>query len=92
MIWDSPARSVVISGIGIVSPLGIGLEAFWEALANGRSGISRITRFDPSDFPCQIGGEVRDRSYEAPGCVRMTVGTREQTRRLLAALEELWQA
>jgi len=35
---------------------------------------------------------VRDRSYEAPGCVRMTVGTREQTRRLLAALEEIWQA
>jgi histidinol-phosphate aminotransferase len=35
---------------------------------------------------------VRDRSYEAPGCVRMTVGTREQTRRLLTALEELWQA
>jgi len=35
---------------------------------------------------------VRDRSYEAPGCVRMTVGTREQTRRLLAALEEIWNA
>ena len=33
---------------------------------------------------------VRDRSYEAPGCVRITVGTREQTRRLLAALEEIW--
>jgi histidinol-phosphate aminotransferase len=35
---------------------------------------------------------VRDRSYEAPGCVRITVGTREQTRRLLAALEEIWLA
>jgi histidinol-phosphate aminotransferase len=34
---------------------------------------------------------VRDRSYEAPGCVRMTVGTREQTRRLLSAMEELWK-
>jgi histidinol-phosphate aminotransferase len=34
---------------------------------------------------------VRDRSYEAPGCVRITVGTREQTRRLLAALQEIWQ-
>ncbi len=33
---------------------------------------------------------VRDRSYEAPGCVRITVGTREQTRKLLAALEEIW--
>jgi histidinol-phosphate aminotransferase len=33
---------------------------------------------------------VRDRSYEAPGCVRITVGTREQTRRLLGALEEIW--
>ena len=35
---------------------------------------------------------VRDRSYEAPGCVRITVGTREQMRRLLAALEEIWQS
>jgi histidinol-phosphate aminotransferase len=35
---------------------------------------------------------VRDRSYEAPGCVRITVGTREQTRRLLSALEEIWKA
>jgi histidinol-phosphate aminotransferase len=35
---------------------------------------------------------VRDRSYEAPGCVRITVGTREQTRRLLAALEEIWKS
>ena len=34
---------------------------------------------------------VRDRSYEAPGCVRITVGTREQTRRLLAELEKIWQ-
>ena len=39
-----------------------------------------------------LGILVRDRSYEAPGCVRMTVGTREQTRRLLAALEEIWKA
>jgi histidinol-phosphate aminotransferase len=33
---------------------------------------------------------VRDRSYEAPGCVRITVGTRDQTRKMLAALEEIW--
>lgn len=87
MIWDSPARSVVISGIGIVSPLGIGLEAFWEALANGRSGISRITRFDPSDFPCQIGGEVRDRSYEALLAPRTLRTTTHVTQLALAATE-----
>lgn len=51
---------VVITGLGAVAPNGIGKEAFWDALIHGRSGIDRITRFDASQFPCQIAGEVRD--------------------------------
>jgi 3-oxoacyl-[acyl-carrier-protein] synthase II len=51
---------VVITGLGAVAPNGIGKGAFWEALLNGRSGIRRITRFDASQFPCQIAGEVAD--------------------------------
>lgn len=52
-------RRVVITGMGVVSPIGIALDAFWHALSQGASGIGRITRFDPSPFPSQIAGEVR---------------------------------
>ncbi len=51
---------VVITGMGVVSVLGTGLPAFWDGLLNGRSGVRRITQFDPSPFPCQIAGEVPD--------------------------------
>lgn len=53
-------RRVVITGIGAVSPNGIGREAFWEATKNGRSGVRRITRFDASPFLVQIAGEIPD--------------------------------
>ena len=53
-------RRVAVTGIGLVSSLGVGTEANWEALCAGRSGISRITRFDPSNFAAQIAGEVKD--------------------------------
>lgn len=53
-------RRVVVTGLGIVSPVGIGIAAAWDSIVNGRSGIARITRFDASPFPVQIGGEVKD--------------------------------
>ena len=53
-------RRVVVTGMGLVTPLGTGVEKNWEALTQGRSGISRITRFECANFPCQIAGEVRD--------------------------------
>ncbi|RME41510.1 MAG: beta-ketoacyl-[acyl-carrier-protein] synthase II [Deltaproteobacteria bacterium] len=52
-------RRVVITGAGVVSPLGTGTEKNWEALMQGQSGIDRITSFDASDLPTQIAGEVR---------------------------------
>jgi 3-oxoacyl-[acyl-carrier-protein] synthase II len=52
-------RRVVVTGIGMISPLGIGNEPTWQGLIEGRSGIGRITKFDPSAFACQIAGEVR---------------------------------
>jgi 3-oxoacyl-[acyl-carrier-protein] synthase II len=52
-------RQVVITGMGVVSPIGIGLDPFCDALGRGVSGISRITSFDPSPLPSQIAGEVR---------------------------------
>ena len=49
-----------MTGVGIVSPLGIGTDANWEALCAGRSGIGPITRFDASQFSARIAGEVKD--------------------------------
>jgi 3-oxoacyl-[acyl-carrier-protein] synthase II len=45
--------------VGLLTPLGIGTEPSWEAIRAGRSGIARITQFDPADFSCQIAGEVK---------------------------------
>ncbi|MEA2515481.1 MAG: 3-oxoacyl-[acyl-carrier-protein] synthase [Thermomicrobiales bacterium] len=52
-------KRVVVTGVGAVTPLGIGAETFWEGLTAGRSGIRRIEAWDPSDLEVQIGGEVR---------------------------------
>ena len=53
-------RRVVITGMGVITPVGNDLPTFWESLKSGRSGIGRITAFDPSKFDCQIAGEVKD--------------------------------
>lgn len=58
-------RRVVVTGVGVVSPLGTGNQANWDALVNGRSGIGPITRFDASELPVRIAGEVRDFNPEA---------------------------
>ena len=53
-------RRVVITGVGLVSPLGVGTEATWQGIVEGRSGIGLITRFDTTDFQAKIAGEVKD--------------------------------
>jgi len=52
-------KRVVITGLGVVSPLGIGMEATWRMLIEGRSGISRIEAFDASGYRCKIAGQVK---------------------------------
>jgi 3-oxoacyl-[acyl-carrier-protein] synthase II len=53
-------RRVLITGLGMVTPLGTGVQKNWEAIRAGKSGIRPITRFDASSFPCRIAGEVAD--------------------------------
>ena len=53
-------RRVVVTGVGVVSPLGTGNRKNWDALTAGISGIGHITRFDATDFPVRIAGEVKD--------------------------------
>lgn len=53
-------RRVVVTGLGVVAPNGIGKDAFWSACVNGRSGISRISAFDASSFPIKVAGEVKN--------------------------------
>jgi 3-oxoacyl-[acyl-carrier-protein] synthase II len=53
-------RRVVITGMGVISPNGIGTEAFWKATRTGESGVGPITRFDPAELAVRVAGEVKD--------------------------------
>lgn len=53
-------KRIVITGIGVVSPIGIGKDAYWQGLQEGKSGIRPITLFDTSDFDVKVGGEITD--------------------------------
>ena len=53
-------RRVVITGLGVVSPVGSNVKTFWENITAGKSGIGKITKFNPEGFPVQIAGEVKD--------------------------------
>ncbi len=60
MALDRNSRRVVVTGLGLVTPLGTGTEKTWKAICAGQSGIGRITRFDPAGYDAQIAGEVKD--------------------------------
>src|SRR5215510_11691722 len=62
--YKSPRR-VVITGMGCVTPIGIGREAFWSALQSGASGVRRIESFDVSNSPVKIAAEVQDFDWGA---------------------------
>ena len=51
---------VVVTGMSVLSSIGVGRDVFWDSLTSGKSGVGRITVFDASDFPSQIAGEVKD--------------------------------
>jgi 3-oxoacyl-[acyl-carrier-protein] synthase II len=51
-------KRVVVTGVGLVTPVGIGKDAFWDSIKNGRSGVKNITLLDASAYPCRIAGEI----------------------------------
>lgn len=53
-----PTREIVVTGVGVVSPIGIGTEPFWQALGEGRSGVRRLVSLDSGDIPSPLGAEV----------------------------------
>jgi 3-oxoacyl-[acyl-carrier-protein] synthase II len=69
-------RRVVVTGLGVVTPLGHGADVFWKHLVSGQCGIDRITAFDPAGFDTQIAGEVKDfdpaPAFPSPKDVRRT--------------------
>lgn len=85
-------RRVVITGLGVVAPNGVGKEGFWDACISGRSGIRPVTRFDASPLPTRIGGEVADFD---PADFGITLGeslsTDRNTQFALAAANLAWQ-
>ncbi len=80
-------RRAVITGLGVVAPNGIGTEAWWKATQAGKSGIGRITHFDPSQYPAQLAGEVD--GFDASDYIdqRMIVQTDRWTHLALAATQ-----
>jgi len=53
-------RRVVVTGLGVVTPIGIGIDEFWKGLVSGRNGVDLITKFDTSNFDTKFGAEVKD--------------------------------
>jgi 3-oxoacyl-[acyl-carrier-protein] synthase II len=60
MVKRNKRNRVVVTGIGVLAPNGTGVQQFWESILTGRSGIGRITLFDPAGFKSQIAGEVKN--------------------------------
>lgn len=89
---DSP---IVVTGMGIVSPLGCGVETVWKRLLAGQSGIRRIDRFDADDFPIRIAGQVPGRDGDSAGLDAESILPPKELRKIdlftlyaLAAAEE----
>lgn len=93
-------RRVVVTGLGVVSPVGTGVDAFWQRVTEGANGIRRITRFQADDLACQVAGEVPTKEEDLFGFdVDAVMEPREQRRSdrfihfaLAAAGEALAQA
>ena len=71
-------KRVVITGLGAVTPLGSGLDKFWNGIKEGKCGIDTISRFDPKDMATQIAAEVKDRTNVSVRILEAEPGTIEE--------------
>jgi act minimal PKS chain-length factor (CLF/KS beta) len=81
------STSVAVTGIGVVSPNGLGTQDFWAATRSGKSGIGRVTRFDPAQYPAQLAGEVPGFRAEEHLPSRLLPQTDHMTRLALTAAD-----
>ncbi|MGX6602119.1 ketosynthase chain-length factor [Micromonosporaceae bacterium Da 78-11] len=79
--------SVVVTGLGVTSPNGLGTSEFWKAIRDGHSGIDRITRFDPTQYPARLAGEILDFAAEDHLPSRLLPQTDRMTRLALVAAD-----
>lgn len=82
-------KRVVITGLGAVTPVGIGKEKLWSSLIEGKSGVGRITRFDPSEYATQIAGEVKDFDVTNYGVAKKDARRMDRSSQLALAAAEL---
>ncbi len=91
-VQPRPQRRVVITGLGVVTPNGVGKEMFWHACINGVSGIQKITRFDAQNLPAQIAGEVAHFEPEHWGLTPDEIHHMDRGIQFgLAAAQQAWQ-
>jgi beta-ketoacyl-acyl-carrier-protein synthase II len=91
-VQPRPQRRVVITGLGVVTPNGVGKDMFWHACMNGISGIQRITRFDAQNLPAQIAGEVVHFEPERWGLTPDEIRNMDRGIQFgLAAAHQAWQ-
>lgn len=81
------SAAAVVTGLGVVSPNGLGTAQFWDATCGGKSGIGRVTRFDPSRYPARLAGQVREFVAEDHLTSKMIVQTDHMTRMALVATD-----
>ena len=79
---DRNSRRVVITGLGVVAPNGIGKDAFWENLIAGKSAVDYITAFDASPYPCQVAEKLAI-SIRRTLCMRAELSTEVDSHSLL---------
>ncbi|MGM0445027.1 MAG: beta-ketoacyl-ACP synthase II [Bacillota bacterium] len=86
------SNRVVITGLGVVSSLGMEAEKFWNNLIDGKSGVSRIEKFDPEEYPSQIGAEIKDfdpgKYIDRKDAKRMAIYSQYAVYAALKALED----
>lgn len=79
--------AVVVTGLGVTAPNGLGVQDYWEATLAGKSGIGRITRFDPSQYPARLAGEIPGFAAEEHLPSRLLPQTDRMTRLALVAAD-----